>query len=98
MIIAQNNNYHEKNPKFYSFIIVPYFAFYLLSAFLIAANLLYGAIATTVAGLALSITGIVLSNNNPDKFSGKGMSVAGMIIGSIMCGILLILAILFFLL
>ena len=54
------------------------------------------AIATAIAGLGVSIAGIVLSNTDSDKFSGKGMSVAGMIIGSIMCGILLIAALLFF--
>ena len=63
---------------------------------LMSVYLLIAAIIAALSGLGVSIAGIVLPNKDPDKFSGRGFGIAGMIIGSVMCGILLIAALLFF--
>ncbi|MCH2023076.1 MAG: hypothetical protein MK207_11425 [Saprospiraceae bacterium] len=50
----------------------------------VASYLLFASIITAIVGLVTSIFGRIFSKRNP----GKGLSTAGIIIGSIMCGIL----------
>lgn len=58
--------------------------------------LLFGGIGLAIAGLVISIIAIVLNRRNPDKHTLKGFGIAGMIVGSVMTGIFLITALLFF--
>lgn len=70
----------------------------LVLAYSVRAGLLIASIIAGLSGLILSIVGLSLNKKDPDKFSGKGFAVAGMIIGIIICSLLLIAAIIFFLL
>lgn len=59
-------------------------------------GLLFGGIGLALAGLIISIIALVLNAKDPDKHTMRGFGLAGMIIGSVMLGIFLISAILFF--
>ncbi len=59
-------------------------------------GLLFAGIGLAIAGLVISIIALVLNANDPDKHTMKGFGLAGMIVGSVMTGIFLIAAILFF--
>lgn len=59
-------------------------------------GLLFGGIGLALAGLIISIVALVLNAKDPDKHTMRGFGLAGMIVGSVMLGIFLIAAILFF--
>ena len=56
--------------------------------FAAALYLYYSGIVVAVLGLGTSITGFVLGLNKPDKFSMKGLALAGLIISSIVLALL----------
>lgn len=59
--------------------------------------LLIGGMGTALLGLVTSIVALVLNKKNPEKFTKKGFGLAGMIIGSVALGILIIATAIFFL-
>lgn len=63
---------------------------------LLSLYLLLGGLIVSVLGLGTSIAAIILNKKNPDKFTGKGFGIAGMIIGIVMLSILAIAAAIFF--
>jgi len=53
-------------------------------------------IVAAVIGLSMSITGMALNSKDPDKWGARGLSIAGMIISSIMAGLWLIASLIYF--
>jgi len=63
---------------------------------LLSLYLLIGGLVTSFLGLTTSVVGIILHKMNPDKFTGKGFAIAGMIIGIVMLSVFAIAAAVFF--
>lgn len=67
-----------------------------LAVALTSTGLLLAGLGLAVAGLVISIVALILNAQNPDKFTMRGFGLAGMIIGSIMTGIFIVAAVIFF--
>ncbi|WMX12439.1 MULTISPECIES: hypothetical protein [unclassified Aureispira] len=59
-------------------------------------GLLLGGLGLAIIGLTISIISLILNAKNPDKFTMRGFGLAGMIVGSIMTGIFIVAAVVFF--